>query len=618
MKGERDVCVVMIIVFSILALEDLAFLGAVIPLLVFNGVLWEWLPPRVALLLFGAVVPIVSFGAAVNSMVRYQQGVPDEVVLFVVALGLGISRFMGQLHMASVAISWCAYAWWTGEPWRLMVLVWTVAAARTAQNMGRELNLANSRRHHAHMRDGVTRRMDDVDGFRAAIWEGSSRNSWEIGPRLQEFVLENRSVALIDSRFIANAVVDGRSDMLAIRMRNLVSWAERWDARLLGFHGDVLIFVCAQGPTSALDMTKYMMDRLVPCAGVVDVVRLPIRLTDHGLKVDPNALRTQLALLQPGALCVGPAARGVLELEDPVVYQTQSGASPEALGGVPTSYADYTPFRYHLDRMVDDTLAVARLWPAPTHPLWILAGLVALGFNYEYLIVFSAAMIVGPGVWAAWWFGYPDMVSPLLGILHMWAVVNARGAFPVVAAVALVPGAPGLVFTLLAAMFAARRTSYLVLLGAASGYAAYFCMVRDQERKQLRATVNRLVANYERVNTEFTRLWRTHIPDLVDLEPTRLDGWFVLRNLGTRVVAYVSDLPRAIQPGHHVVHALTGGCWIISSEEIPADVDAAVNEMREALGPGAVVEVCNPHLMVLGGDVLVVNVFGPTRATCIV
>lgn len=616
MKGERDVCVVMVVVFSVLALEDLAFLGAVIPLLIFHGVVWEWLPPRVALLVFGASVPVVAFAAAVNSMVRFQQGVPDEVVLFVVALGLGITRVTGQLYVASVAISWCAYAWWTGEPWRLMVLLWIVAAARTAQGLGREMNLANARKQRQQAREGVTRRMDDIDGFRAAVWEGSSRSSWEVGPRLQEFVLENRSVALIRSQFIANAVVDGRSDMLAIRMRNLASWADRWGARLLGFHGDVLVFVCSQGPTSALEMTKYMMDRLVPCAGVVDVVRLSLEVTDHGLRIDAQALRRQLDLLQPGALYLGPAAQGVLQLDDPLVYQTQSGASPEALGGVPTSYADYTPFRYHLDRTVEDTMAVERLWPTPTHPLWMLVGLAALGFNYEYLVVFSAAMLIGPGVAAAWWFDYPDMISPLLGVLHMWAVVNAHGAFPLVAALALVPGAPGLVLTMAAATFAAKRTLYLVLLGALAGYAAYYSMVRDRERRQLRATVNRLVGNYERVNIEFNRLWRTHIPDLVDLEPTRLDGWFVLRNLGTRVVAYVPTLPGAIEPGHHVVHCLSGGCWVISSEEIPADVDAAVNEMREALGPGAIVEVCNPHLMVLGGDVLVVNVFGPIRALC--
>jgi hypothetical protein len=431
---------------------------------------------------------------------------------------------------------------------------------------------------------------------------------------MDDFTMEHVTIGLLRSQYLLDCIHDGRSEQLAIKLRNLTNWSARWQSRLLGFRNDTVIFVCPPGPQTAVEMLRYMMDRIPPSAGVVDVVRLPIQITGHGLWVSPDAISRGLDLLTDGALMAAPPAADVLQLDGNVVQQSNSGASLDPLGSVPTSYEDHTPFKYMLGRTMDDVMVGEKLWPVPTHPLWLLVGLLVLGFNGELLKPFVGLVLVGIAVALCWWKGYEDAISPLVGVLHVWAVINARGNFAAVAALTLVPGGPGVTLTLLAALFAARRTTYLVLLGAMAGYATYCDIRRRQTHKTLLHTVARLVSNHERVNADFTNLWRTHIPDLVEMEPTALDGWFVLQDIGRRAVAFCPMQPASIPDDYHVVHALTGGCWVIGPETLPADVSGAMEELREVVGLGSEVEVCAPRLLVLGGDVLVVTLFGPTRA----
>lgn len=611
---ERDVCVVAAIVFSVLTLQDLAYLGGVVAVLVFHMVGWSWMPVRVARVVFGTAVPVLAYALAVNSMVRQQQGIPDELVVFVCALALAVHRLAAQMYIVSVGISWTAYAVWTGEDWRLMVLLCVVGCARAAYEMASDHHLADTRAQHAITRDAVTRRMDDVDAFNASVWEGARRNSWEGGHPIGDFSMEHVAVAVLHSEHILACVNEGRSETLAVLMRNLIGWADRWGSRLLGFHGNVLVFVCPPGPQTAVEMLTYMMDRTATAAGAVDTVRLSVSITSHGLRVSPDAIARAVSMLTPGALRAAPPVADMLRIAGDIVHESVSGASLSPLPGVPRTFEDHTPFTYSLGRTVDSVATDVRLWPVPTHPLWLAVGVAALGLNGELLKAFVGALLVGPAVAMAWWQGYADAISPLLGMLHVWAVVNAHGSFPVVAALAVVPGAPGLALMLLAALFAARRTPYLVLLGAVAGYAAYCGMRRTQLRKALRSTTSRLVAHHERVNAKFASLWRTHIPDLVNMPPTPPDGWFVLSELGRRVVAFCHTLPGGVPPGYHVVHALTGGCWVLSGDALPANVDGAIASMRDVVGRGAEIEVCAPRLLVLGGDVLVVALLGPTRA----
>jgi len=598
MRDERDVCVVVGLLFVYLTLDDPEFLVGVFATFLLYGVVFGKCPRGLARLIFAALVPVVSVSLCLNSMVRFQMDVPRELCVFLVSLALSIHRPVSAVFVMSLGISWVAYAFWAEIAISLFWFPCLVAVGRIMWETLQEENLDRALRDKMRASLTVARTLDRIDALNKAVWERKDVN---------ELVMEPATIALIRSEYMTERIANLQTEVVGMRFRNLVEWSDRWGCRLLGLHGDVFVFLCPSGASTAIEMLRFMMDRIQPCAGVVDQIRLPVSVTQHGLTIDLP--RRTLDMLQVGELRLGSNVRHTLG----ITHQSIP-IDDRDIPGPPMRQEDRSVFNHRLERQTDDLEVVQPLRPLDVHPMWVLVPFLYLLAMYLPLQASITVILTGPAALALWYYDHPEFVGIPVGIASTLAVGLSGGNFVGVVTMSLIPGAPSVVGIFAVATFMTHRDIVLVVLIAMAGYSAWCTNKRDRKFRTTRATVASLLHEEVRYGSQLENLWKARVPDLVNVETRDLDSWLTLRDMGRRIVAFCPTLPTGVHPQDHIIHSLTGGCWIISREVLGIDADGARTAMEERLGHNAIVEPCSPRVLVFGGDVLAMSVFGPTRA----
>lgn len=612
MRDVRDVCVVVGLLFVHLSLLDDGFMAGAAVMLVFI-VLWNALPSRMVHLLFALLVPVLGLTLSVTSMIRHQKGSPGELVVFLVALSLAVHQKTRTPWVLSVGGAWTVYTLWSGAEVGQVWFLTLVGVVRMVWEAKKDAVLDREKETRLWTGRSVARTQDCIDALHSAVWERKNMGN---------FVLETAVVALFRSDYLSQRLDNLDVSTLELRLRNMVEWSQRWGCRLLGMHGDIFIFLCPPGSETAIHMMAYMADLLPTAACVVDIIRLPVQITDHGLQIELPS--NTLNLVERGHFTVGHAVQHSLGLNHRRLPNPEIQNPP----------AQRHHFEHVLERHMDMRLIDQPILPLMVDPLWSLVAPALLFAMGDWMAGIPMLLFVG-AAFLTRYLEHPELCSIVLGFSSAATVLLTHGSLVPAAVLCLIPGSPSVVATLVFAsastallahsshsmvaalassVFLMRRTMLLVLLAAVAGYSVWCVLLRDRETRTYRATAIALLAQETRVGAQLENIWKAHVPDVVEMDTRTLDGWMVLRDMGPRVVAYCPSLPAGVHPQDHVIHCLTGGCWIISREELDRDVQAAVQAMEERVGLNATVEVCSPRVLVFGGAVLFATVFGPARA----
>jgi len=601
MKNEHDVYLQMVAVFGVFFLEDMRY-SIVIACLLFGVVLLDRVEMEsLRYVVFGASLPILAMLASTDSIVQNRRGTPEALCLLVLGIGLRVQRIMGSVYCVFLGLCWFIYAYNVDEPYFDFTVFCLVACVRSAYEWYYCRETRNLKTEQKKLHDDVCATLSDIEKFESMVWSGRKP---EVSLNVPDAI-----IGVLYSRHIIDLIQDNMEDELYMWLQKITNVSSRCESHFLGFHGDAMVFYCQGSLKKTVDMFKHLMDKTTTSAACIDCLEVEFRA---------DARRPSLVgidhifdSIDIGKLKVGPTFQQRMGLKSEIVFESKTGSCGEYIE-IPAE-APQRGFVRKWIREIEEQ-ATFDIWFIPVQVYWaVIPPCIFLIWNlWAHAIVCTIVSLCI--VVSATYFESPESISLFLGLMMMW-VVQAIDSFTVMCTLALIPGSMGLGLLFFGAAIFRERTMFVVIMAVVCAWSAWCTAMRVRENKTYKRRRADLIAAFAREDAKLTHMWARYVPKMVrEQVPRSFDQWFYMEDLGPCVVAFIQGSPPEVPSSYHVFYSLNGGCWVLREglSDFPQGAEA---EMREIVGPNAIVQICDPKVVVLSSNVLIVSVFATGQAT---